>query len=325
MTESAQPSAPPAVGIDIGGTRLRVAVVDGEGAVDNPAEFATPVPVGTDPRAAADALVAALAAAIEHADSGGDLSVGIGFAGTITSEGRAMYGPNVSTRDVPIRDSVTSATGRTDVTVINDANAAAWGEYRFGAGRAVDDMVMLTLGTGVGGGIVVNGQLVEGMQGFGGELGHITLVADGWECNCGNRGCLEAYASGRSLIRHATDLLATGRPSSLADRDLTPADVSHAAAAGDELAINAIEAAAQWLGIGITSLVNVLDPAMVVVGGGVTDHVARWLLPAAAAVVPRRTVGHVNRRHPEIVTAELGDNAGVIGAADRARLVAARS
>ncbi len=320
MSSPDDPPATPAIGIDIGGTRLRVGVVDADGTVSKAAEMGTPVARGSDPQAAAAALVDALASAVTHVDPDGSLPVGIGFAGNITRQGRAMYGPNVATRDVPIRDAVMAATGRAHVTVINDANAATWGEYRFGAGRQVDDMVMLTLGTGVGGGVVVNGQLVEGMQGFGGELGHITLVADGWECNCGNRGCLEAYASGRSLIRHATDLLATGGPSSLADKDLTPADVSEAARAGDELAIRAIQAAAQWLAIGITGLVNVLDPEMVVLGGGVTNHVAEWLLPATAAVVPRRTVGHINRTHPAIVRAELGDNAGVIGAADRARI-----
>lgn len=318
MTPSGQAFSQ-AVGIDIGGTNLRIAVVDRDGTAEQVAEYSTPVAVGTDPDVAAGALVTTLASAIATTDPTGNLPIGIGFAGAITHDGVAVYGPNVSIRDVPIRDGVMGATGAAHVTVLNDANAAAWGEFCFGAGRGTQDMVMVTLGTGVGGGVVVHGRLIDGAQGFGGELGHITLVADGWECNCGNRGCLEAYASGRSLIRHAADLLATGRPSALAGMDLAPADVSKAAREGDELAIDAIEAAAQWLGIGIAALVNVLDPDMVVVGGGVTDHIAQWLMPAVRAVVPRRTVGRLYREHPAIVPAALGDNAGLIGAADMAR------
>lgn len=320
MTASSGEGVDRAVGIDIGGTNLRIAVVDADGTVGPVDEYRTPVAVGTDPAEAAAALVATLEAAIAVTDPAGTLPIGVGFAGAITTDGRAVYGPNVSTRDLPMRDAVMGATGNPHVTVINDANAAAWGEYRFGAGMDVDDMVMVTLGTGVGGGVVVHGRLVEGAQGFGGELGHITLVADGWECNCGNRGCLEAYASGRSLTRHAADLLATGRPSALAGVSLTPADVSEAARHGDELAIDAISAAAQWLGIGIAALVNVLDPNMVVVGGGVTEHIREWLMPAVRAVVPRRTVGRLYRTAPEIVVADLGDRAGMIGAADMARM-----
>jgi glucokinase len=308
-----------AVGVDIGGTNLRIALVDATGGVGRVDEYSTPVAVGTDPDEAATALVTTLEAAIARTDPSGALPIGIGFAGAITTDGRAVYGPNVSTRDLPIRDEVVAETGNEAVTVINDANAAAWGEYRFGAGRDVEDMVMVTLGTGVGGGVVVHGRLVEGKQGFGGELGHMTLVADGWECNCGNRGCLEAYASGRSLTRHAADLLATGRPSTLAGATLTPADVSRAARDGDELAIDAIAAAGQWLGIGVAALVNVLDPDMVVIGGGVTEHVREWLMPVVRTVVPRRTVGRLYRTAPEIVVAELGDRAGMIGAADMAR------
>lgn len=319
MTVSDQPHFSQAVGVDIGGTHLRIAMVNRDGSTGEVAEHSTPVAVGTDPDAAAAALMTTLASAIATTDPSGQLPIGIGFAGAITNDGVAVYGPNVSTRQVPIRDEVVRATGASHVTVLNDANAAAWGEYCFGAGSETEDLVMLTLGTGVGGGVVVHGRLIDGAQGFGGELGHITLVADGWECNCGNRGCLEAYASGRSLIRHAADLLATGRPSALAGMNLAPADVSRAASEGDQLAIDAIEAAARWVGIGIATLVNVLDPDMVVVGGGVTEHIAQWLMPAVRAVVPRRTVGRLYREHPAIVEATLGDRAGLIGAADMAR------
>lgn len=307
-----------AVGIDIGGTNLRAARVERDGTVGAVVEHATPVAVGTDPDLAGASLVETISLAIEETDPDGVLPVGIGFAGAITREGVALYGPNVSTRNLSIRDDVVAETGNEHVTVVNDGNAATWGEYRFGAGRAVRDMLMITLGTGVGGGVVIDDRLVEGWQGFGGELGHVTVVADGWECRCGNRGCLEAYASGRSLIRHASDLLATGRTSVLAETQIEPADVSRAAAEGDALAIDAIEAAGQWLGIAIASLVNVLDPAVVVLGGGVTEHVARWLLPTVHTVAHRRTMGHLYREAPELVVAELGDRAGMTGAADLA-------
>lgn len=308
-----------AIGIDIGGTHLRIAVVAADGTVDEVSEHGTPVSAGTDPDQAADRLLESLTAAITASGAPTDLPIGVGFAGAITPDGVAVYGPNVSTRDVAIRAAVVEATGNQAVTVVNDANAAAWGEYTFGSGRGVEHMVMVTLGTGVGGGVVTEGALVEGFQGFGGELGHVVVQADGWECTCGNRGCLEAYASGKSLIRHANDLLATGRDSSLAGTHMEPADVSRAAAAGDEVAVEAIERAGQWLGIGLAGLVNVFDPAIVIIGGGVTEHVHEWLLPAVSSVTPRRTMGHLHREPPAFVVAELGDAAGVIGAGDLAR------
>lgn len=323
-SDDTSPSRGPAVGIDIGGTHLRVATVAVDGTVDDVTEHDSPVTVGASPDEAADRLVTSLVAAIGDVDPSGGLPVGIGFASAITHDGVAVYGPNVSTRGVPIRESVVAATGNGHVTVVNDGNAAAWGEYRFGAARHVRDMVMFTLGTGVGGGVVVDGELVEGGWGFGGEVGHLTLEADGWVCGCGNRGCLEAYASGGSLIRHAEDLLATGRDSSLADRQIEPADVSRAAADGDQLAIDAIEAAGQWLGIGVATMINVLDPSAVVIGGGVTEHVHEWLLPTVRRVAPRRTMGHLHRTPPDIVVARLQDRAGLVGAADLARRRAAR-
>lgn len=309
----------PAVGIDIGGTRLRATVVQPDGTIGDVLEVDTPVGLGTDPHTASTALLDTIARAVTRLDPDAALPVGIGFAGVITAAGVAVYGPNVSTRNMPVRAAVGDTTGNDDITVVNDGNAATWGEFVHGAGRAVDDMLMITLGTGVGGGIVAASTLLEGAHGFGGEVGHLTLQPDGWQCPCGNRGCLEAYSAGRSLVRHAADLLVGGRPSTLAGRELTPADVSAAAAEGDEVAIEAIRTAGRWLGAGIASLVNVLDSAVVVVGGGVMAHVGQWLLPAAADVVPGLLLGHPDRPTPSVVAAELGDRAGMVGAASLAR------
>lgn len=148
----------------------------------------------------------------------------------------------------------------------------------------------------------------------------MVVARDGWTCSCGHRGCLEAYAAGVALARHARDLLAEGGTSSLDDvADFTPPDVTRAAAAGDELALAAIDRLGSWLGVGLASLVTLLDPEVVILGGGVTEHIGEWLLPAADAAMRAQTFAGDWRRHPEVRVAELGDRAGMIGAADLAR------
>lgn len=315
-----------ALGVDIGGTNLRVGAIDDDGTLLHRQVVDTPAGAGRDPEAAGRDLVATIveAAAVVLAEvaTASDVAVpiGIGFAGGISREGRAVYGSNVSTRDLPLRDAIRDRVGHPDVVVVNDANAATWGEYRHGAGRDARDVVMATVGTGVGGGVVSDGVLVMGVQGFGGEVGHMVVARDGWTCSCGHRGCLEAYAAGVALARHARDLLAEGGTSSLDDvADFTPPDVTRAAAAGDELALAAIDRLGSWLGVGLASLVTLLDPEVVILGGGVTEHIGEWLLPAADAAMRAQTFAGDWRRHPEVRVAELGDRAGMIGAADLAR------
>lgn len=318
-----------ALGVDIGGTNLRVGAIEPSGDVIARRSVATPAGAGREPAAAGRDLVSAIVdtAAIVLADAGGPsdarIPMGIGFAGGISRDGHAVYGSNVSTRDFPLRDEVTSRLGHDDVVVVNDANAATWGEFCHGAGRDASDLVMATVGTGVGGGVVSDGDLVLGSQGFGGEVGHMVVMRDGWTCTCGRRGCLEAYASGSALARHATDLLDEGG-SSLLEKvgDFVPADVTWAASAGDDLALAAIDRLGGWLGVGLASLVTLLDPDVVIIGGGVTEHIGRWLLPAATTAMRAQIFAGEWRDDPEVRLAALGDRAGMIGAADMARRAA---
>lgn len=313
-----------ALGVDIGGTHLRVGAVDETGHIVIRHQVATPAGAGRDPDVAGRDLVDAIMATAESvlAEAGGAAGapLGVGFAGGISRDGTAVYGSNVATRDLPLRDLLVERVGHDRVIVVNDANAATWGEFCHGGGQDVDDLVMVTVGTGVGGGVVVDGRLVVGAQGFGGEVGHMVVARDGWRCTCGRHGCLEAYASGAALGRHARDLLDEGGPSSLSELpQVAPADVTAAAQAGDELALAAIRRLGGWLGTGVASLVTLLDPAVVLVGGGVTDHIGRWLVPATEEAMHAQVFASSWRRPVLVREATLGDRAGIIGAADMAR------
>ncbi len=317
-----------ALGVDIGGTNLRVGAVDEGGRIVARRGSPTPAGAGRDPDVAGRDLVSAIVATVRTVlDDVGlardvDVPLGIGFAGGISREGEAVYGSNVSTRNLPLRSAVVDDLGHEDVIVVNDANAATWGEVQHGAGRHSDDVVMVTVGTGVGGGAVTDGHLVVGAQGFGGEVGHMVVARDGWMCTCGHRGCLEAYAAGDALARHARDLLDEGEPSTLASlAHVAPADVTAAAGDGDVVALAAIDRLAGWLGIGLSSLVTLLDPEVVVIGGGVADHIGRWLKPAAEEAMRGQTFANQYRRMPVVRLAALGDRAGMIGAAEMARSV----
>ena len=212
------------------------------------------------------------------------------------------------------------------MVVENDANAAAWGEFQFGAGHDVDDLLLVTVGTGVGGGVVLDGSLYRGAFGVGAEIGHMRVVPDGIRCGCGNRGCFEKYASGSALVR---DVRAAARAGSLmaaevldragGDVDaITGPLVTEAARDGDPFALEQIAAVGRWLGEGIASLAAVLDPAVVVIGGGVSEADDLLLDPVRAAFAAQLT-GRGHRPMLEIRKARLGNRAGLIGAADLTR------
>jgi glucokinase len=307
-------------GIDIGGTKIAGAVVDGDGAVLEEARVESPA---TDPTAietAVAGLVATLAA--RHPVT----AVGVGAAGYIDADrSTVLFAPNIAWRDEPLGRDLSRLTGL-PVTIENDANAAAWGEFRYGAGRDVDDQLMITVGTGVGGGVIAGGRLLRGGYGVAGEIGHLCVVPDGRQCGCGNRGCFEQYGSGSALVR-ATREAADG-PSLLA-RDLVdraggdPAAITGplitaAAQAGDRFAIEQLRSLGQWLGHGIASLVAVLDPAVIVIGGGVSEA-GDLLLDPIRDTFANTLTGRGYRPQAEIRRAVLGNRAGVIGAADLAR------
>ncbi len=307
-------------GIDIGGTKIAGAVVDGDGHVVAEDRVESPA---TDPTAmeeAAARLVAGFAA--EH----GITAVGVGAAGYVASDrSTVLFAPNIAWRNEPLGADLARLTGL-PVVVENDANAAAWGEFRYGAGRDIDDQLLVTVGTGVGGGIVIDGALLRGAHGVGAEIGHLCVVPDGRVCGCGNHGCLEQYASGTALVRAAREAVAA---SSLLARDLlqraegdpakiTGPMITAAAQDGDRFAIEQFERLGQWLGHGIASLAAVLDPAVVVIGGGVSEAGALLIDPLRASF-EHELSGRGYRPTAEIRLAELGNRAGVIGAADLAR------
>lgn len=295
-----------AIGVDVGGTKLVAATVDADGRVLERVRRRTPA---RDP----DALVDELHGLI--ADLGDALPVGVGIAGLVTPAGVVRYGPNISVRDLDLAGALRERTSRA-VIVVNDASAATFGEQRVGAARGHGDVVLLTLGTGVGGGVVVGGRLLTGAHGFGGELGHVIVEEGGRPCRCGNQGCVEAYAAGRAIGHRARQRLAEEPGHSrLGEIDeLTGRDVTLAARDGDVLAREVIEEAGRWLGAALATLVNALDPEVVLLGGGAAAQTATWMVPAARGAMVERIIGRAWRTPPPLELAALGDDAGMVGA-----------
>lgn len=308
------------IGVDVGGTKIAAGVVDESGAVLVHERADTPA---TDVAAVARSitdLVKALASAHPVA------AVGIGAAGFVdAARSTVLFAPNLAWRDEPLKQEVERRTGL-PVAVENDANAAAWAEFRHGAASDVADMLCVTVGTGIGGGIVSGGQLFRGAAGVAAEVGHLRVVPGGRPCTCGNVGCWEMYGSGRALVREAQDRIRSGCPlaAALAERcggrpeQLTGPMVTAAAAAGDPLAGELVDDLGRWLGEGIASLVAVLDPAVVVVGGGLSETGELLLGPTREAMAANIT-GRGHRPDVQLRQATLGNLAGLVGAADLAR------
>jgi len=308
MTEDAV-----AVGIDVGGTKLVAAAIGADGTVIDRRRTTTPAPRGDRNRDAAERLVATIADLATELGPG--LPVGVGVAGIIT-RGRLEYSPNLSVVGVPIEQELVSRLG-VPVVVANDATVAGWGEVCAGAAVGVPDVVMFTLGTGIGGALVLGGRPVVGTHGFAGELGHLIVEEGGRACPCGNRGCVEAYASGTAIAAMATEgLSATDDPSILRNHErIDGKAVTEAAHAGDRFAAGILRHAGFWLGVALASAVNAFDPALVLIGGGAAPGAAEWLLPAARAAMGPRVMGHTHRQLPDVALAALGDDAGMVGAA----------
>jgi glucokinase len=300
-------SGPVAIGIDVGGTKLVAATVAADGRVLERLRRDTPAHDE-------DELVASLRALV--GELGESLPVGVGIAGLVTGAGVVRYGPNIAVRDLDLAGALAPVT-RAPVQVVNDASAAALGEQRAGAAQACRDVVMLTLGTGVGGGLVLGGQLVVGTNGFAGELGHIIVEEGGRPCPCGNRGCVEAYAAGTSIGLTARERLVDRSVESRlrGASDLSGKAVTRAALAGDAFARDVLRDAGTWLGVAVASLTNILDPELVLLGGGAAVETSRWVVPAAEAALAERLIGSGWRVPPPIELAALGDDAGMVGAA----------
>ena len=311
-----------AIGIDIGGTKVLGGVVTGTGEILATARRDTP-------REGGRALTEAIAnVANELAQQYPVDSIGVSAAGFISSDRQTMLAtPNISNwNGVNLVAELTEILHK-KIVLENDANAAAWGEFKFGAGRGRNDLMMLTLGTGVGGGLILGGSVFRGAFGIGAELGHIRLVPDGQLCGCGIRGCLEQYASGLALLRHAREAIDASPllARNLLDRGdgtiegLRGNHITEAARDGDPVAIAAFNTMATYLGAGIASLCAVIDPSCVVLGGGVIDAGELFLGPTRDAAL--RLIPFSGKHpYPEIVAAVLGNHAGLVGVADLSRI-----
>jgi glucokinase len=309
-----------AIGVDIGGTKVAAGVVDETGVVLDEVRRPTP---SLDVSETEDTICEVVA---ELAGRHDPVAVGIGAAGWIGQDrATVLFSPHLAWRNEPLRDSLAGRIGL-PVVVENDANAAAWAEYRFGAARGERVVCCVTLGTGIGGGLVVSGTLFRGAHGVAAEYGHMSVVPGGRRCACGNRGCWEMYASGRALARDARELaevspMAAHRLLALAGGQvaaLTGEHVTAAAREDDPAAVQIFVEMGRWLGRGVAILTAVLDPSVVVIGGGVVDA-GDLLLGPASEEFSQNLTGRGFRPTPRLVLAELGPRAGLVGAADLAR------
>jgi glucokinase len=308
------------IGVDIGGTKVAAGVVDEQGSVLERVQRPTP---SHSPQAVEDAIVSTVdALRSRHRVQ----AVGIGAAGWVdNTQALVRFSPHLAWREEPLKDRLT---GRIDLPLIvdNDANAAAWAEYRFGSGRGASVMVCLTLGTGIGGGLVIDGRLFRGTYGMAGEWGHMISVPGGHRCECGNRGCWEQYASGNALVREARELARTNSPMAYrlletmgGDIDaITGPSVTAAAVQGEQTAVELLADVGTWLGQGIANLAAALDPDLFVIGGGVSAA-GDLLLQPARRMFERTLTGRGFRPEARLELAHFRNDAGLIGAADLAR------
>ncbi|MCU1422274.1 MAG: glucokinase [Microbacteriaceae bacterium] len=308
------------IGIDIGGTKIAGAVVTDEGEIVREDRVVTPA-------GDSEAIIDAVVTMVERLAVGYDVrAAGVAAPGFIDAEQSLVYyTPNISWRHEPLRARLLERLDL-DITIDNDANAAGWAEFRFGAGRFATDMTMLTIGTGVGGAIVSRDRLFRGGYGAGAEIGHMRVVPDGLPCGCGARGCIEQYGSGRALLRMANAIadvggIGLGLAALRAEHggELTGVDVANLIVAGDPGAVQALRELGSWLGQACASLSAILDPQLFVFGGGVAvagDLLLDPIREAFLAHLPAR--GY--HPEPEFTIAQLVNDAGVVGAADLARL-----
>ncbi|MEE1928703.1 ROK family glucokinase [Streptomyces sp. TRM 70351] len=307
------------IGVDIGGTKVAAGVVDEDGNILETSSVPTPQ--------TAEGVIDGIADAVREASSEYEVeAVGIGAPGYVDDKrATVLFTPNLTWRHEPLKDKVEQRIGL-PVVIENDANAAAWGEYRFGAGKGHGDVVCITLGTGLGGGIVIGGKLHRGRFGVAAEFGHIRMVPDGLLCGCGNQGCWEQYASGSALVRYARQRAAATPENAgilLGLGDGTPGGVqgkhvSQAAREGCPVAVDSFRELARWAGAGLADLASLFDPSAFIVGGGVSDEGELVLEPIRKSY-RRWLVGGQWRPQAQVLAAQLGGKAGLVGAADLAR------
>ncbi len=309
-----------AIGIDIGGTKIAGALVDSEGQIIREAKVPTPAKD-------IDALVSAVIGLINELSEGHKvLGAGVAAAGFVDAQqANIIYATNLTGRNEPLKAKLEALT-EIPVIIENDANAAAWAEYRYGAGRGYKHMTMLTIGTGVGGAIITNSRMLRGGFGVAAELGHMRIVPNGRQCACGAKGCFEQYASGTALLRAARELAESNdqignRLRELRDEagELTGSQVYQAILEGDPGALSILTELGTWIGETVASLSAILDPEVVVIGGGVSATGDLLLDPIRKAFLANMPAQGF-RPELEIKAAEFVNDAGVVGAADLVRV-----
>jgi glucokinase len=295
------------IGVDIGGTKVAAGVVDEDGKIL--AQALRPTPADRP-----DLVAETVADVVRELSQERQIeAVGVGAAGFV-DETRSIvrFAPNLAWREEPLQKKITNLVGL-PVIVENDANAMAWAESKFGAGRDQDHIVCITVGTGIGGGLILEGQLYRGRWGMGAELGHMQVVPEGKKCGCGNLGCWEQYASGNSLVAQAREI-AAAEPS----RAQILLGLAGGTIEGEEACLEAFASLAEWLGQGMADLAAILDPGCFIVGGGVS-RASDLFLDRARESFERRLTGRGHRPFADVRLAELGASAGLVGAADLAR------
>jgi len=310
----------PVLAIDLGGTKINAAIISNKGQIRAKEYRLTLASKGPE------IVISRIFSAIDHLLNTENIniaqldSISIAAAGAIDiNRGLVTASPNLPDwRDIALRDILKEKYGINTI-LINDASAAALGEHHFGAGRGVNNLVLLTLGTGIGGGIIINGKLYSGVNGSAGEIGHMTIDINGIRDTCGNVGCLETLASGTAIAREAMRRIRQGEKTSLTEivqgkvENITAEKVEIAARGGDSLAMEVISQAGTYLGVGLVNVVNIFNPEMIIIGGGVAKMADLLLNPARQIVRERAfqlAVGAVR-----VVPAQLGNDAGILGAA----------
>lgn len=303
------------IGCDVGGTNVRVGVISPAGEVLALAH--APTPQGSE------ALVAVLAQLIQQlAEKWPVAGVGVAVAGFLDERReRVRFAPHLALRDAPLAEMLEARIGL-PVAVEHDANSAAWGEYYHGAARGEENWVLVTLGTGIGGAVMIDGALYRGAYGTAPEFGHLTVVKEGRPCACGKRGCLERYCSGTALEATAQEFVAAalshGSPETTLHMTPSGKDVIAAARNGDPVAMAATDDVAEWLGYLFSLIADLFDPSLIVVGGGMSSSLD-MLLPRAEEVLATSMVGAGHRPVARVAVAQLGEHAGMVGAAAAAR------
>lgn len=306
-----------AIGVDVGGTKIAAGIVDTEGHILSSLRAVTPAGTSDDVVSAINYLIDELIkSAVKISEVAG---VGLAAAGTVDfKEGVVVQSPNLPFSKLRLRGIIESKFGL-PTFLDNDGNLAVLGESYYGVAQGIKNVVGLTIGTGIGAGIIMNGCLYRGATGAAAEIGHMVIDATGPRCTCGSYGCFEEMASGRALVRLAKEKIGQGRQSLILElaegrfENITGPGITEAARKRDKLAIEIFNEVGFWLGIGINNIINIFNPEMVVIGGGVADA-GELILAPARRVVAERTL-HPNQDVAEIVLAGLGNQSGILGAA----------